>query len=63
MNNMSDTEKCGDYEIFRENDWWIVKNILDGTIVGKFLSKEDALDKVAKFLQDDIERTETESVC
>ena len=60
---MNDSEQCGDYEIYLEEEWWVVKNTKDNQILGKFLSKDDALDKVAVFLQDDEGRTESESVC
>ncbi|MCE7747668.1 MAG: hypothetical protein GPJ51_04685 [Candidatus Heimdallarchaeota archaeon] len=61
---MSEREQCGDFEIYLDNeDWWVIKNSISGTILGKFLKKEDALDKIAAFLQSDEERTESESVC
>ncbi|MHA1347971.1 MAG: hypothetical protein ACTSVO_09650 [Candidatus Heimdallarchaeaceae archaeon] len=60
---MSNAEKCGDYEIYLEDDWWVVKNTKENKIIGKFISKDAALDKVAVFLQDEEGRTETESVC
>ncbi len=61
---MSEREQCGDFEIYLDNeDWWVIKNLISGTILGKFLKKEDALDKIAAFLQSDEERTESESVC
>ena len=63
LSSMSDTEKCGDYEIYLENDWWIVKNTKENKIIGKFISKDTALDKVAAFLKDEEGRMETESVC
>ncbi len=63
LNSMSDTEKCGDYEIYLENNWWVVKNTKENKIIGKFISKEVALGKVAVFLQDEEGRMETESVC
>ena len=53
MKTMSDIEKCGDYEIYLENEWWVVRNTIEDKIIGKFLTKDDALDKVAHFLQDD----------
>ena len=60
---MSEREKCGDFEIYFENDWWIVKKISDEKIIGKFLNKDDALSKIASVLQSDENREETESVC
>ena len=60
---MSNSEQCGDYEIFFEDDWWVVKNTKEDIIVGKFVSKDDALEKVSSFLQSDEGRIETESVC
>ena len=60
---MSEREKCGDFEIYFENDWWIVKRISDEKIIGKFLNKDDALSKIASVLQSDENREETESVC
>ncbi|MCK4896723.1 MAG: hypothetical protein KAS47_07935 [Candidatus Heimdallarchaeota archaeon] len=63
LNSMSDEEKCGDYEVYLENDWWVVKNTKENKIIGKFISKDAALDKVAVFLQDEKGRMETESVC
>lgn len=63
LSSMSDAEKCGDYEVYLENDWWVVKNTKENKIIGKFISKDAALDKVAVFLQDEKGRMETESVC
>ena len=63
LSSMSDAEKCGDYEIYLENDWWVVKNTKENKIIGKFISKDAALDKVAVFLRDEKGRMETESVC
>ena len=60
---MSEREKCGDFEIYFENGWWIVKKISDEKIIGKFLNKDDALSKIASVLQSDENREETESVC
>ncbi len=61
---MSERETCGDFEIFRdENDWWIVKNSLSEEIIGKFQSKNEALEKVASILQSEEDRSESESVC
>lgn len=60
---MSEREKCGDFEIYFENNWWIVKRISDEKIIGKFLNKDDALSKIASVLQSDENREETESVC
>ncbi|MBA7551144.1 hypothetical protein ES705_43680 [subsurface metagenome] len=60
---MSEREKCGDFEIYFENNWWIVKKISDEKIIGKFLNKDDALSKIASVLQSDENREETESVC
>ena len=60
---MSEREKCGDFEIYFENDWWIVKKISDEKIIGKFLNKDDALSKIASVLQSDENREEKESVC
>lgn len=60
---MSEREKCGDFEIYFENDWWIVKKISDEKIIGRFLNKDDALSKIASVLQSDENREEKESVC
>ena len=61
---MSDKETCGDFEIYEnEGNWWIVKDTRDDKIIGKFQNKEDALEKIAVFLQDDEERLESESTC
>lgn len=61
---MTNREQCGDYEIYQnEHGWWVVEKSDDGTVIGKFLKKEDALENIANFLQDDSERTESESVC
>ena len=61
---MSGREQCGDYEIYQTDDgWWEVKKITTDTIIGKFQKKEDALEKIAVFLQDDEERIQEESVC
>ena len=61
---MSEREQCGDYEIYKdEESWWVVKNLVTDVIIGKFLKKDDALEKIAAFLQSDDEITETESVC
>lgn len=61
---MSKREQCGDFEIYQDTEgWWIIENVFDGKKLGKFLRKEDALENIAKFLQDDSERTEKESVC
>ncbi len=60
---MSEREICGDFEIYFENDWWIVKKISDEKIIGRFLNKDDALSKIASVLQSDENREETESVC
>ncbi len=61
---MSNREQCGEYEIYQDDeDWWVVKHSSENKIIGKFLKKEDALENIAKFLQDDTERTESESVC
>ncbi len=60
---MSEREKCGDFEIYFENNWWIIKKISDEKIIGKFLNKDDALSKIASVLQSDENREETESVC
>ena len=61
---MSDKEKCGDFEIFKdENGWWIVENSISKDIIGKFQNKDDALNKIATILQNDEERSENESVC
>ena len=57
----AEREQCGDYEIYKEGEWWVVKQISTGVIIGKFLTKDDALEKVAIILQDIDE--ETESVC
>ena len=57
-------EQCGDYEYFQDEEgWWVVVKINDGNVIGKFLKKDDALANIASFLQDDTERTESESVC
>ncbi len=58
---MSDREVCGDFEVYFDDGWWVVKRISTGTIFGKFISHEDAMDKVALIMQD--EGDETESVC
>jgi hypothetical protein len=61
---MPEREQCGDFEIYKdEEDWWVVENFITKVIIGKFLKKEDALEKIAAFLQSDDETTETESVC
>ncbi len=61
---MSEKEICGNYEIFKnEEDWWVVKNINSGNIIGRFQKKEDALEKIALFLKNEEEREESESVC
>jgi len=61
---MTERERCGDYEYFQDEEgWWVVVKIVDQTVVGKFLKKDDALANIASFLQDDTERTESESVC
>jgi len=61
---MSEEEQCGDYVIYmNDENWWEIRNIKTGIIVGKFQKKEDALEKVAIILQDDEERFESESVC
>ncbi len=61
---MNSRERCGDYEIYQDDqNWWVVEKFSDGKIIGKFLKKEDALGNIASFLQDDTERTESESVC
>jgi len=61
---MSDKETCGDFEIYQnEENWWVVRNIIENKIIGKFKNKEDALEKIAIFLQDDQERLESESTC
>lgn len=63
MSQMNDLIECGDFEIYLENDWWIIRHKETGEELGKFLTKDDALDKAASFLQDDDEREEYESVC
>lgn len=61
---MAEREQCGDYEYFQDEEgWWVVVKINDGKVIGKFLKKDDALSNIASFLQDDTERTESESVC
>ena len=61
---MSEREQCGDYEIYQDNEnWWVVKNLVTNVIFGKFLKKDDALEKIAAFLQNSDEITESESVC
>ncbi|MFW9853028.1 MAG: hypothetical protein ACFFDS_08800 [Candidatus Thorarchaeota archaeon] len=61
---MSDKETCGDFEIYKnEGNLWIVKDTRDNKIIGKFQNKEDALEKIAVFLQDNEERLESESTC
>ena len=61
---MSSNERCGDYEIYKnEEGWWIVKNVISLEIIGKFLKKDDALEKIAAFMQEDETREESESVC
>lgn len=61
---MSEKETIGDFEIFKnEEGWWVVKNTNSGKIIGKFQRKEDALEKIALFLQNEEERSESESVC
>ncbi len=61
---MSEREQCGDFEIYQdEEDWWVVKNTITKVIIGKFLKKDDALEKIAAFLQSDDETAESESVC
>lgn len=60
---MNERETCGDFEIYFENGWWIVKKISDEKIIGKFLNKDDAISKIASVLQSDEDREETESVC
>ena len=61
---MAEKEQCGDYEIYLDSEnWWVVKDSESGTVIGKFLKKEDALEKIAAFLQKDSEASESESVC
>lgn len=61
---MNEKEQCGDYKIYQDdNGWWVVENLKDGKIIGKFQKKTDALNNIARFLQDDTERVEPESVC
>jgi len=61
---MSGREQCGDYEIYQDDEnWWVVENSKTKVIIGKFLKKDDALEKIAVFLQSDEESTESESVC
>jgi len=61
---MSDKEKCGDFEIFKdENGWWIVENSITNDIIGKFQNKEDALNEIASILQRVEDLSENESVC
>ena len=61
---MSDKETCGDFKIYKdEENWWVVKDTRKNKIVGKFQNKDDALEKIAVFLQDDEERLESESTC
>ena len=63
---MNGKEKCGDFEIYEEEGWWVIRNVKSEKIIGKFLSKNDALDKVAAFFQEeeDIEEDiESSSVC
>ena len=61
---MSEKEKCGDFEIFKdENGWWVVENSITKEIIGKFQKKDDALNKIALLLQSDEDRSENESVC
>lgn len=59
---MSEREECGDFEVYFEDGWWVVKNTVTGEIVGRFINKEDALEKIARFFQEDYEE-EVESVC
>ena len=61
---MSEKEKCGDFEIFKDEDgWWVVENSITKEIIGKFQKKDDALNKIALLLQSDEDRSENESVC
>ncbi|MHA1305296.1 MAG: hypothetical protein ACTSQE_05230 [Candidatus Heimdallarchaeaceae archaeon] len=69
---MSEREQCGDYEIFQdeEDGWWTVRNIKTGVILGKFMKKADALEKIAVFFREEGEEEdeedeylETGSVC
>ena len=60
---MKEKEQCGDYEVFLENDWWVVRNTKENRIIGKFITKEDALEKIANFLRSVEGREESESVC
>ncbi|MHA1685882.1 MAG: hypothetical protein ACTSYD_05650 [Candidatus Heimdallarchaeaceae archaeon] len=59
---MTEREKCGDFEIYFENGWWVVENSITGEIIGRFVNKEDALDKIARYFQEDYDET-VESVC
>ncbi len=63
---MADSEKCGKYEIYEDESdgWWVVKDTTTGDIMGKFISKDDALNKVALFMDDDDDSDdESGSVC
>ena len=61
---MTAKEQCGDYEIYQDEEgWWVVEYPAENKIIGKFLKRDDALETVAKFMQDDSGRIEAESVC
>lgn len=61
---MTSREQCGDYEIYQDEEgWWVVVKSTNNKVIGKFIKKDDALANIASFLQDDSERTESESVC
>lgn len=61
---MSERERCGDYEIYLDDEGkWIVENSITKDIIGKFQSKNKALQEIASLIQSDEDRIETESVC
>ncbi|MHA1864887.1 MAG: hypothetical protein ACTSVB_08655 [Candidatus Heimdallarchaeaceae archaeon] len=68
---MSEREKCGDFEIYKDESdgWWVVYDTKKKKRLGKFIDKNSALDKVAFFIQDEksdeeeSEYEETGSVC
>ena len=61
---MSEREKCGEYEIFKDDeDRWIVEHSITKEVIGQYHNKNDALKKVASILQSDEDRSEGKSVC